>query len=84
MRGALEAGAAHADGGGSGKHEKLLRKLDTLEASHRALMAGERCKVRFLQTAPVPICADHLSCPTNCQRRRRPCPQALQPNYGKA
>lgn len=38
-------GAAALGRGGGGKHEALLRKLQGLEANHRALLAGERCKV---------------------------------------
>lgn len=42
---ALAAGASALGRGGAGKHEALLRKLRCLEASHRALVAGERCQV---------------------------------------
>ena len=47
--GALAAGASVLGRGGASKHEALLRKLRTLEASHKALVAGERCQVGRLQ-----------------------------------
>jgi hypothetical protein len=46
LDGALAVGAAALGRSGGGKHEALLRKLQGLEASHRALLAGERGKVR--------------------------------------